>query len=71
MLYKAKTLKGYNQNWLEAEAQMQHAGSDHPDHHDRLCLQQRRSIRPDRQDVFLEAGLTYRHHVVRGNRANI
>jgi hypothetical protein len=22
------------QNWLEAEAQLQHAGSDHPDHHD-------------------------------------
>jgi hypothetical protein len=22
------------QNWLGAEAQLQHAGSDHPDHHD-------------------------------------
>ena len=22
------------QNWLEAEAQLRHAGSDHPDHHD-------------------------------------
>jgi hypothetical protein len=27
--------QGYaKQNWLEAEAQLQHAGSDHPDHHD-------------------------------------
>ena len=27
--------QGYaERNWLEAEAQLQHAGSNHPDHHD-------------------------------------